>query len=130
MGQMSIFINSEKEFLGELARRIVPESASCNEREREEMFRIIEEAIAGRGKKVARQLSLFLYLLRLLFKIRRGKEDDLLGWFQNGPIPILRKGFWGLKTLIYLGYYGRPEVGPTIRYQPSFQGNEYLSKRI
>lgn len=127
---MPILTNSEKKFLGKLAARIVPESASCGEREREEMLKIIEETIASRGKRVERQLRLFLYALRLLFKIRRGKEDDLLEWFQNGPIPILRKGFWGLKTLIYLGYYGRPEVGPTIHYQPSFQGNEHLSKRI
>lgn len=126
---MTLLREKERDFLWRIAGRIVPETVNCGEEEREEILRIIEEAIAQKGKGTVRQFRLFLRALKLLIRLRPGKEVEILRSLQNGPIPILRKGFWGLKTLIFLGYYGRGEIGPLIHYQPSFRGNECLSKK-
>ena len=37
-----------------------------------------------------------------------------------------RKGFWGLKTLVLMGYYARPEAAAEVGWNPSFAGNEKL----
>ena len=36
------------------------------------------------------------------------------------------KGFWALRALAFMGYYGQPEVWPSLRYTPSSDGNEML----
>ena len=35
----------------------------------------------------------------------------------EAPVPLLRKGFWGLNTLVKLSVFGQPSVYPDIRYQ-------------
>jgi len=34
-----------------------------------------------------------------------------------------------VKTLVYLGYYGRPEAAQAIGYRPSPNGNRFLHAR-
>ena len=46
----------------------------------------------------------------------------LEGLFRS-QLTLLRRGFWGLRTLVFLGYYGRPEIGGRIGYQPRRQGD-------
>jgi hypothetical protein len=41
---------------------------------------------------------------------------------QYSPIPLLRRGVWGLRTLVFLGYYTRPEVQMTLGYRASARG--------
>ena len=55
-------------------------------------------------------------------------RDRWLRWLQDGPVPTLRSGFWGLKSLVFMGYYARPEIGPEIGYEPSFDGNARLGE--
>ena len=38
----------------------------------------------------------------------------------------LASGFWGLKTIVFMGYYSQDAVAPMIGYTPSFAGNESL----
>ena len=33
------------------------------------------------------------------------------------PLLLLRRGFWGLRTLVFLGYYARPEAAAEIGYR-------------
>jgi hypothetical protein len=57
------------------------------------------------------------------------RQDAVLAWLQDAPVAKLRSGFWGLKTLAFLGYYGRPAAGDTIGYRPSRDGNALLHAR-
>jgi len=134
---MAVLTPSQKDFLLRLAPRIVPESSSLASGGREEFFRIIAEALEARPASMRRQFSLFLSILRWAPLLRYGalldalpphNQDAVLRWFQNSPVALLRKGFWGLKTLIFMGYYGRPEVGGSVHYTPSKQGNEFLAR--
>ncbi|MBM3266753.1 MAG: hypothetical protein FJZ01_03805 [Candidatus Sericytochromatia bacterium] len=96
---------------------------------------IFHEAIGKRPPALRRQVGVFLNLLRWLPALRHGKpferlsEDQhvaVLTWFQSAPVALFRKGFWGVKALVYMGYYGRPELGPEIGYRPSPGGNDLL----
>lgn len=126
------------DFLLLLGARIAPGLREVDGRARDDVRRIIEHAVAARPPDVQRQLATFLGLLRLAPVARYGRpferlstdrQDAVLRWFQDAPLPRLRKGFWGVKTLIYMGYYGRPDVGSDIAYRPSRTGNDLLDAR-
>ena len=77
------------------------------------------------------KLALFLTVLdigpivrwgRPLGRLDSVRAERALRWFQEAPIGKLRQGFWGLKTLIFMGYYGRNEVWPELGYAPSIGG--------
>ena len=121
-----------------LAARIVPGSASLDAEACGRMLALVEETLATRPGRTVRELALFLRVLRWLPALRYGRPLDRLGpavqdaalrWFQDSPVTLFRKGFWGVKTLVYLGYYGRPEAASTIGYRPSTNGNRFLHAR-
>ena len=43
---------------------------------------------------------------------------------QNSPVLLLRRGIWGLRTLVFMGYYGRPEAAALIGYRADARGWE------
>jgi hypothetical protein len=49
-------------------------------------------------------------------------QDAVLRWFEDCPLGLLRKGFWGLKAMIYMGYYGQPETNELVGYAPEIDG--------
>jgi hypothetical protein len=128
---------SEKQwaFLMEVARRVVPETAALDPGGRERFAAIVGKALEDRPRSIRRQFALFLGVIRWLPLLRFGapfdrlrpeRQDAVLLWFMEAPLGKLRSGFWGLRVLIFMGHYGRPEVWPAIRYAPSFRGNEML----
>jgi hypothetical protein len=128
----------DTEFLLLIGGRIAPGLARLDDGGRERVRAIIERAMTTRPAAVRRQLGVFLNLVRWAPLIRYGARFDrldpahqeaVLRWFQDAPIGRLRSGFWGLKTLIYMGYYGRPEAGHEIGYRPSRSGNDFLHAR-
>ena len=54
------------------------------------------------------------------------RQDRVLRWLQDAPLTKLRAGFWGLKTLVFMGYYGQPELWPELPYEQLLDGNEAL----
>lgn len=132
---MQTLSESKWVFLLLTAEAIVPEVASLDAGERRAFRAILEDALAGRPPGVRRQLSLFLTILRLAPVLRWGAPLDrlpserrraVLRWFENAPLTLLRKGFWGLKALTFMGYYARPEVAGALGYTPAFDGNARL----
>ncbi len=88
---------------------------------------IVDSALAARPPGVRRQIGTFLNLIqigpalrwgRTFDRLDDGRRDVWLRWLQDGPIGLLRQGFWGLKALVFMGYYGQPEVWPEIGYAP------------
>lgn len=126
------------DFLLLVGSRIAPGLRGLDERSFAEVRRIIEGAIASRPRALQTQLGVFLNVLRYAPVVRYGRpferlssdqQDALLGWFQDAPAHRLRRGFWAVKTLVYMGYYGRPGIGQEIGYQPSRSGNDFLDAR-
>lgn len=123
-------------FLLVLAQRIAPGTRDLSSDGIQAFFRILREGLAGRPPALQRQFLVFLSAVRWLPALRFGapfdrltpeKQDAALRWFQNAPASLLRKGFWGLKTLIYMGYFGQPELAEKFAYRPSREGNSRLA---
>ena len=115
-----------------VAAVIVPEFSSLDQKRRERFFEIIDDALSERPASMRRQLALFLKILNIAPLFRWGRplarlEPSTAGralhWFQEAPIAKIRQGFWGLKTLVFMGYYGQSDVWPELGYTPNFDGS-------
>ena len=122
-------------FFLKAAERIVPEIRSLTPAQQDDFLEIVDKMLCGRQPMLRRQFALFLSIVRWMPVLRYGKRwdsldeksrDDVLRRFQNAPIYLLRKGFWGLKTMVFVGYYGRPMVYEGLHYTPSMEGNDML----
>lgn len=116
-----------------IARTIVPEAAILDESAWRELEGIIDRGLASRPPEIVRQLRIlvraldFLPLLRFGRRFRdldRERQTRFLLGIQNAPILLLRRGFWGLRTLVFMGYYGRPAAAMAIGYRASAHGWE------
>jgi hypothetical protein len=110
---------------------MVPDAATLDETAWRAMDTSIAQALSKRPPAVRRQLALFVRILDALPVLRWGRRFHTLGAarrarfldaMQYSPIPLFRRGVWGLRTLIFLGYYARPDVQTTIGYRASARG--------
>ena len=114
-----------------IAQTVVPESVSLDEQAWGEVERIVEHALAPRSEKIRRQVRLLIRVLDLLPLVRYGRRFRALGparrlsfldAMQSFPVLLIRRGVWGLRTLIFMGYYARPEGGAAIGYRADAAG--------
>jgi hypothetical protein len=114
---------------------IVPAAGDLDAEGRSRFIAIVGKALADRPRSTQRQFVFFLGLLRWLALVRFGapfdrlspeNQDAMLRWLLDAPLAKLRGGFWGLRALAFMGYYGQTEVWSSLRYTPSFNGNERL----
>ena len=129
-------LSQEKaQFLQTLAARIVPESTELDAAGAGRFFGIIDNALQEREPSVRRQLAVLLGVLRWapLFryggpfeKLRAERQDAVLRFFEDCPLSLLRKGIWGLKAMVFMGYYGQLETNELVGYAPDFDGRAGL----
>jgi hypothetical protein len=110
---------------------MVPDAATLDETAWRAMDASIAQALSKRPPSVRRQLALFVRILDALPLLRWGRRFHTLGAarrvrfldaMQYSPIPLLRRGLWGLRTLVFLGYYARPDVQTTLGYRATSRG--------
>ncbi|HEY8375069.1 MAG TPA: gluconate 2-dehydrogenase subunit 3 family protein [Nannocystis sp.] len=108
-----------------VATTIVPEAASLTEDDWAEVERIIEDALAARPPALRRQLQTLIRVIQLRPLLLYGRTFTaldparrtlVLRRFENAPLLLLRRGFWGLRTLVLMGYYARPAAAKEIGY--------------
>jgi len=130
--------DTQRAFLLTLAARMVPRSGSFTPAGREAFQRLIAGTLATRPPAMQRQFGFFLGVLRWAPVLRylrpfdrldARRQDAVLRRFQDCPLALIRSGFWGVRTLVYLGCYGQPEVGASLGYTPSIDGNAVLHAR-
>lgn len=116
-----------------VATCVVPEAVRLEAAQWDEMEAIVARAIAARPRSVRRQLALFLILLewlpllryaRRLSRLDAARRANFLDRLQRAPLLLLRRGFWGVRTLILMGYYGRPAAVTDIGYRADARGWE------
>ncbi len=114
-----------------LASSIVPEAALLDASQWDAVEAIIEEALASRPAAMHRHLRVFIRALSVMPILRYGRSFSslsdaqrarMLAAVESAPALLLRRGFWGLRTLVYMGYYGRSEVGAALGYRASPRG--------
>jgi len=122
-----------RDILRAIATTVVPEAKALAESEWEDVERIIASALSKRPPVIVRQVMLFLRTVQRLPLLRYGARftslDDarraqVLNWLQDNRIFLLRKGMWGLRTLVLMGYYARPAAADEIGYRANARGWE------
>lgn len=110
---------------------VVPEAAQLNEQEWVALEEIVRGALAPRPPALQRQFILLVRAIQWLAVVRYGhrftaldpaRQQRFLEQLQNAPVLIIRRGIWGLRTLLLMGYYGRPAAGRAIGYRADPRG--------
>jgi len=116
-----------------IAITVVPEAARLDEAGWAEVEAIIRRALEARPPAVRRQLGMLIRLIDLLALLRHGRRfasldgarrTGLLTRLQDARPLLLRRGVWGLRTLIFMGYYARPAAAAEIGYRADPRGWE------
>jgi hypothetical protein len=110
---------------------MVPDAAALDETGWRDVDAAIADALAKRPPRMRRQIGVLIRVLDALPVLRWGRRFHALGAarrarfldaMQYSPIPLLRRGVWGLRTLVYLAYYARPDVQTTLGYRAAAGG--------
>ncbi|MGD0415157.1 MAG: hypothetical protein ABSA80_07385 [Terriglobales bacterium] len=112
---------------------VVPDAKQLDEPSWLALEALVEDALEIQPPTLRGQLQLFLRAIEWLPVVRYGRTFAALGdeqrsrvlrHLQNHPVERIRCGFWGLRTLAFLGYYGRPDGARAIGYRPDPRGWE------
>jgi hypothetical protein len=114
---------------------VVPESVNFDGPRWVELERLVEETLGRRPRNLQRQLRVFLRGIQWLPLLVYGhtftsldpaRRARFLSTLEDHPLHLIRKGFFGLRTLALLGYYGRHEAARAIGYAADPRGWEAL----
>ncbi|HYA62708.1 MAG TPA: hypothetical protein VED66_05860 [Candidatus Sulfotelmatobacter sp.] len=110
---------------------VVPEANKLDEQSWRELETLVEMSIRDRPPAMRGQLRLFLRMIQWLPMFRYGRSFTSLSaeqrvrvlcYLQDHRIELIRCGFWGVRTLAFLGYYGRRETLQAIGYAADPRG--------
>ncbi|MGH7560802.1 MAG: hypothetical protein ACRENB_07265 [Gemmatimonadales bacterium] len=131
MGPGSLITSRTRPTLRALAGVFVPESRALDEAGWRSFERIVESGLASRPRALVRRIRVFLSLLDLAARVRHGRRlsglphsdaSRLVGRFAASPLLGFRKGVWGLRTLVFLGYYGDQARSASLGYRGTAAG--------
>jgi hypothetical protein len=114
-----------------IARAVVPEAASLDDSGWASFERLLESAVSARPAGVVRQLRAFLRILGFIARVRHGRgladltpreAGGLLERLAASRLLLLRRGVWGLRTLMLLGYYADDGRARALGYRASAAG--------
>lgn len=120
-----------------IAETMAPPIAQLGDGAWIEVVARIDARLRGEPAALQRQIRLFvrvLHILPIFFALCTfaglGPERRLrfLETLQDCPIQKLRVGVWGLRTLVFLGYYTDPAVQAALGYRPRLDGWEGLAR--
>jgi hypothetical protein len=112
---------------------VVPESSKLDENGWVDLEALVAASLSDRPANLRLRLQLFLQLIQWLplLNYRRPfssldpeSRRRFLASLQNTKVDLIRVGFWGVRTLAFLGFYGRSEAREAIGYRPSPRGWE------
>ncbi|MEE8146752.1 MAG: hypothetical protein V3T24_04050 [Longimicrobiales bacterium] len=92
---------------------------------------LITRGLSGQPDAIVRQLVLFMRVVNVLSLARflrpfTALDDErrlrLLSSLENAPILAIRRGVWGLRTLVFMGYYGQDDVRAQLGYRATSLG--------
>ncbi len=116
-----------------VACEVVPEAVSLDDAGWAEVEGVVENALSRRPPKLKRQLRVLMRAIQWLPVLRFGgrftkldseRRRRFLTWLESQSVKLLRCGFWGLRTLCLMGYYGRPCAAEEIGYTADVRGWE------
>lgn len=114
-----------------LISTLVPETAGATPEQWAELERTIEQVLATRAPGLRRQLGIFMRLLDAVARIRFGRplaqldpprREAFLEGLARSPLLFIRRGIWGLRTLVMMGWYTQPGVAASLGYRAGAGG--------
>lgn len=115
------------------AQSFIPETARATEPEWRNLEDVVRNALAARPAGVRRQIALFVRLIDLAARARHlhgfggldgARATTLLQGFAASRVLLFRRGVWGLRTLVMMGWYTNPSVIAALGYRASAAGWE------
>ena len=115
------------------AQCFIPETARATEPEWRGLEEVVRNALAARPNQVRRQIGLFVRVIDLAALARhrhrfaaldQARATALLEGFAASRILLFRRGVWGLRTLVMMGWYTSPAVIAALGYRASAAGWE------
>jgi hypothetical protein len=116
-----------------IAEVVVPETRSLTDAEWRECTSVIEAALAKRPAAMRRQLGMFLRILNVMAFVHTGRSISRLDHearaaflekVENSAVLLMRRGFWGVRTLVFMGYYARAACATRLGYAAAARGWE------
>jgi len=113
------------------AEAILPAASALDDAGWISVERIVENAIAQRPRRAQRQIVLFLRVLdvypllrhrRRFADLPRDQRESILHDLERARHVLLRRGVWGLRTLVFMGHYAQPVNAANIGYRASAGG--------
>jgi hypothetical protein len=124
-------LSSIRPVLRAIGITVVPEAAQLDEPQWVALEEIVRGALAPRPRALQRQFVLLVRAIQWLAVLRYGRRftaldpaqrERFLEQLQNAPVLLVRRGIWGLRTLLLMGYYGRAAGGRAIGYRADARG--------
>lgn len=112
---------------------VIPDAADLDAAGWADVERLVRRTLSARPREIRRRIRIFMHLVRWLPVLRYGRpltvldpqrRERFLRSLQEHRLDALRLGFWGLRTLALLGYYGRSDAARSIGYRPDRAGWE------
>jgi hypothetical protein len=116
-----------------VVRTVVPDAVALDQAGWNELEGLVLDSLSTRPPELRRRLDLFMRLVQWLPLFRYGRpftslsprqRQRYLSGLQASRIPAIRLGFWGLRTMAFLGFYGRSQAAESIGYRPDRSGWE------
>lgn len=114
-----------------VAETVVPEMTSLTPETWREVEAVVETMLAARPEAMRRQLVAFLRVMELLPLLRHFRRFSHLAPAQRASVLhgletsrhlLVRRGFWGVRTLVFMGYYTREDVQKALGYRAHADG--------
>lgn len=113
------------------AATVTPETAALSDAQWRGCEAVIEHALSRRPARVRRQIQLLLRAIDVAARARyrRGfaqldaeRRTALIERLERAPVALVRRGIWGLRTLVFMGYYTGADVARDIGYGATARG--------
>jgi hypothetical protein len=123
--------DARRRTLRAFARSVAPEMAALDETAWLDVESTIARMLETRPRQMQRQVLLLLRVLEHLPILRYGRPlsslDDsrrsrFLESLQRSRVPLVRRGIWGLRTLVLMGFYTRAETMRAVGYRAATDG--------
>jgi len=105
---------------------VVPEAEALDGTAWTSLEGVVASGLARRPRRLLVQLRLFLGVIEQLPRVRYGRAFSSLSPAQRiefckrlerSRVFLFRKGFWGMRTIAFMGYYARPGAAADVGYR-------------
>lgn len=119
--------------LGPMLGTFVPEAAGLPPASLERLLAQVDARLAAEEPGLGRRLRLFVQVMHFFPLVGYGRtfaglsparRTEFFARVERSRFPLFRVGLWGLRTLLFLGWYGDPEVQARLGYRPDPRGWE------